>query len=135
MWKKFVKNSITIYTSSNLQNYCPSYFQIMFHIQIANLQFLSRQSIPVCFHTCINLVRLDSQMLSATLSNKHTIPHLYLKFVIISHSPSFVLLYPNSSFPRISLFPSNHLSKYPRYYLCSMCDETECAMVAAFCSL
>jgi len=75
-------------------------------------------------------------MPSASLWNKHTIPHLCPKFVVISHSTSFCSFVskPISSTYILSLLaiPS---SKYPRYYLCSMYHETECAIVAAFCTL
>jgi hypothetical protein len=53
------------------------------------LDFLSRQSLPVFFAICINLVHLDCQMPSASLWNKHTISHLCPKFVVISLSASF----------------------------------------------
>jgi len=53
------------------------------------LDFLSRQSIPVSFAICIILIHLDGQMPSASLWNKHTIPHLCQKFVVISRSASF----------------------------------------------
>jgi hypothetical protein len=47
----------------------------------------------------------------------------------------FAFLNPNRSSPRISSVTSSSSSKYPRYFFCSICVETEYAMVAAFCSL
>jgi hypothetical protein len=35
-------------------------------------------------------------------------------------------------YPQVPFLPS---SKYPRHYLCSICHETECTIVAAFCTL
>ena len=52
------------------------------------LDFLSRQSLPIAFAIRINLVHLDG-LPSATLWDKHKIPHLCPKFLLISHSASF----------------------------------------------
>ena len=52
------------------------------------LDFPSRQSLSVSFVICTNLVHLDCQMPSASLSNKLTIHHLCPQFVVMSLSAS-----------------------------------------------
>jgi hypothetical protein len=87
-WKTaFLYTPLPIYTTnvtpwnSHTLTFCSTYKFL--------LDFLSHQSLPVSFAICINLVHLDGQMPSASLWNKHTIPHLCPQFVVISLSASF----------------------------------------------
>ena len=76
------------------------------------LSLISHESMPVSFRICISLVYLISSF----------IPR------------SFSLLNPNRCSP-LFFPPSLPSSKYPGYFVCCMCDEADCAMVAEFCSV
>ena len=104
---------------------------------------LSRQSISVFFRICFNLVQLTRsnafrESLKQTLSSSY-ISKVRSDIIVIIPTASpvpFPLLNPKVIFAEYnlnSLF--NPSSKYFCYYLCCMCDNADCVMVAAFCSL
>ena len=94
-----------IYCSSNVHNYClhldQSYSNSLFHIQIATPFSLS--PVIICFF--IDLYQscpFRRSMPSASLWNKHKIPHQCPKFVLYHSLLLFALLNRSWSSPRIS---------------------------------
>ena len=111
-----------------------SHSNSLFHIQIATPFSLS----PVITSFLIDLYQscpFRRPMSSASLWNKHKIPHLCPKFLWYHSLLLFALLNLNWSSPRISSVSFQFPSLYPRHSLCSICVETECAMVASFCRI
>ena len=78
-------------------------------------------------------------MPSTSLWSKYTVLNLRPNFVLILLSVSKLHPYFSSSKSKLILskpmlnFPFSPSSKYPYYYLCCMCSEADCAIVAAFC--
>ena len=102
------------------------------------INLLSRQSIPVLFRICINLVQFTRSNAfceamkqirsSSSISKVHSAIILIIPIASISKSRLI--------FSKYSLnFPFNTSSKYLCYYLCCMCNKADCATAAAFCSL
>ena len=128
-----VSTPVSIYTIT----VSPSISHILTFCSIHKLllDFLSRHSLPVSFVICLNLIHTDGQTPSAILWNKHTIPNLCQKFVVISLSAS-----PCPSISNL-IFSTCILSSFPSFlsvsshYLCSICHETECPIFTTFCTL
>jgi len=81
-------------------------------------------------------------MPSASPRAPHTISFLCPNFVLIfSQHPNCILTSFSSSKSKLILstyIPNFHTklsSNHPRYFLCSMCSEIGCAMVAEFCTV
>jgi hypothetical protein len=124
-------NSTNICSSSNLHTYCllmkKSNFNILSHIKFAT-QFTFVPVITSFLCDLTILVHLDCQMPSASLWNKHTIRcDVTFSILLVSKSK---LIFSKYVFSFLTIL----FSKYSRYYLCSTCDETGCAMFADFCS-
>jgi len=99
------------------------------------LHFLSRQSLPVYLSICINPVHLDGQCLLPVYETKTNFL-IYVQNSCDITLCSFLLFWIQTDLLRVyPQFPSNSPSHYPRHFLCSICVETECAMVPSFCSL
>jgi hypothetical protein len=95
----------------------------------------SCQSIPVPFRICINLIQFTRSN-AFCQSMKHAHNSCSISKVCFKHSKCISVSFSSSKSDLFQVNPNvslNISSKYTRYYLCCMCDEVQCAMVAAFC--
>jgi hypothetical protein len=112
-----------------------SHFNILFHIQIA-----TRFSVtPVSTSFLCDLYQSGpfrrSNTFCHSMKQAHSsssVPKIRCDITLSIPLLSFILTHLLHVYPQ---FHSHFLSKYPRYYLCNICDETECAKIAAVCSL
>ena len=132
-------NSILIFYSSKLHNYCLpldlSYFNILFHIQIATrFSFAPISNSFVCDLYQSGPFRLSNAFCQSMkrAHNSSSVPKIRCDITLSILLPFNIKTHFLHMYPQFPFLPS---SKYPRYNLCSICHETECVIVAAFCTL
>ena len=119
----------------NLHNYClrmdKPFFNIPPHIQTATRYFCRPSHYQ--FHFDLYQSGPFRQPKTFWQSMKQAHNSSSVPTIRCDITSSILLLF-NIRIHFLHVYPQVPSSKYPRYYLCSMGDETECAMLDTFCS-